>query len=101
MTPGEEAKRELLERIRHARGVLSQASGWVRALSDDELKPYGINVKPDVADSLDDVVRQLDDIIDMLRGDRIADAYGLYRYKWPKIKQYIDLANLLWKLLNP
>lgn len=100
MTPEEQAKYELLERIRPARGLLSQASGWVRALAQDELKPYGIDIKVDVADSLEDVVRQLDEIIDMLNGNRVADAYGLYRHKLPEVKRYTSLANLLWKAFS-
>jgi hypothetical protein len=97
----EEAKRELLDRVGSARAGLSQASGWVRALSHEELKPFGIDIKPEVADGIDRVVEQLDEIIDMMRGDRIAEARGLFRYKYPEWKRYFDLAHLLWGTLNP
>lgn len=100
MTPEEEARQEFLERIRAARGTLTQASGWVRALSADELKPYGIDIKPEVADSLDSVVKQLDEIIDMLNGDQVAEAFALYRYQLPKVKGFLDLARVLWKAFN-
>lgn len=96
----EKSRQELIERIRAARGVLSQASGWVRALSADELKPYGIDIRPEVGDSLDGIVVQMDEIIDMLNGDRLVEARALYRYKWPEVKQYIDLARALWKVFS-
>lgn len=101
MTPEEEAKQEILERVRVARGLLSQASGWVRALADDDLKPFGIDIKPEVADSIEGVVTQLDEIIELMKGDRYADARALYRYKWPELKRYVDLAQILWGKLNP
>ncbi|MBI6546493.1 MAG: hypothetical protein HY692_06840 [Cyanobacteria bacterium NC_groundwater_1444_Ag_S-0.65um_54_12] len=102
MTPDqEEAKRQLLDRLGTARKAISQASGWVRGLSNDDLKPFGIDIKPEVADSMDRIVTQLDEITDMLNGDRISDARGIYRYKYPEWKRYFDLARLLWGNLNP
>ena len=96
----EEARRELLERLGTARKAIYQASGWVRGLSADELKPFGIDIKPEVADSMDQIVVQLDEIIGMLDGGRVTDALGLYRYKYPEWKRFFDLAHLLWGKLN-
>jgi hypothetical protein len=53
MTPDQEvAKRELLQRVGSSRVLLSQASGQVRELARGELKPFGIDINPEVADSI-------------------------------------------------
>ncbi|MBM3267887.1 MAG: hypothetical protein FJZ01_09585 [Candidatus Sericytochromatia bacterium] len=102
MTPDqEEAKCELLERLGTARKAIYQASGWVRGLSHDDLKAFGIDIKPDVADSMNRIVAQLDEIIEMLDGDKVAIALGIYRYKLPEWKRYFDLALTLWGKLHP
>jgi chromosome condensin MukBEF ATPase and DNA-binding subunit MukB len=101
MTPEDEAKAEYLNRIRLAREVLSQAGGWVRQLDSAEMRAFGVDVKPDVATAMDDLVTQLDEIIDLLNGDRMAEAHALYRYKYPKLKPYIDLGNRLWNIFHP
>lgn len=102
MTPDqEESRRQFLDRLGIARKSLSQAAGWIRGIAPTDLMPFGIDIKPEVAESLEDVVIQLDELIEMIRGDKVADALALYRYKSPQWRRYLDLAQTLWGVMNP
>lgn len=57
--------------------IAVSGAGWVRALADEDLKPFGIDIKPEVADSIEGVVTQLDEIIELMRGDRFAELVQL------------------------
>lgn len=96
-----QAKIELLERLGQSRAALSQAFGWLQALHQEDLRGWGVDLKPEVAVQLERMITEIDRIIDGIQGDRMAEAEILYASEWPKLMKLLGMAQKIFGLGKP